>query len=134
MGRDEEPVAHARQLVRGYERELVGIEVVVERLDRHDLHPRVALEPEPREPAGRLRLRQVACGQTVEEVSLEPALGVGHRSRLGEFDGEQRERVARHDPVEVARLLGLTDRKERLDPPGCADRLDPDMVAAGRPA
>ena len=70
-----------------------------------------------------------AAGELVEEVSLQPALRVGDGARLRELDREQAERVAGHDPVELARLLGLAHGEERLDPSLRADRLHPDVVA-----
>ena len=70
------------------------------------------------------------AGELVEEVALEPSLGVGDRARLRELDREQAERVTGHDAVDLGRLLGLADREERLDAALRPHRLDPDVVAA----
>jgi hypothetical protein len=87
----------------------------VDRLDRqgHDLA--VAVETEPRHPSRDLGGRQGSAGEVVEEVALQPALGLGDRPGLGELDGEQTERVTGDDAVELARLFGLADRQERFD-------------------
>ena len=88
------------------------------------------VEAEPREAARGVRGGQRSPGELVEEVSLQPALRVGDRPRLGELDREQAERMPGHDAVELAGLLGLAHREERLDPALRPDGLDPDVVTA----
>ncbi len=111
------------------ERERLGPDRRVNRLDGDGEHRRVAGEPEPREAARGVRRRQLATHQLIEEVTLEPALGLRDRTRLRELDREQAERMAGDDPVELRRLFGRADREERLDPALRADRLDPHVMA-----
>ena len=124
MRRDEEPAPGPRAVVGDQPGERLRLAA----LDRDHDDARVAVEPEPSEPPAGVGRRDLAARQLVEEVALEPALRVGDRPGLRELDREQGERVARDDPVELARLLGLADREEGLDATLRAHRLHPDVV------
>lgn len=95
------------------------------RLQGHDRDETVPGKPEAGEPARGLGRREGARRQRSEEVALQPALRLGDRSRLRELDCEQREGVARHDPVDLRERLRRADGQEGLDPPLSSDRLDP---------
>ena len=129
MGRGQEPATGARPLVGRGQRDRLRIGRLTRRLERDDEHRGVSLEPEACEPATGVGVREPAARELVEEVALEPPLRVGHGAGLRELDREQAERVAGHDPVELAELLGFADGEERLDAALRAHRLDPDVVA-----
>ncbi len=125
--RDEERPAGAREPVLGGVRERGG---VAAGLERDDDDAPVAGEPEAREPLRHVGGAPRAGGEAVEEVALEPVLGLRDGSRLGELDREQRERVTAHDPIDLRQGLGRTDREERLDATSRPDGLDPHALTA----
>jgi len=124
--RDQVGAAAPREVILGRVGQALGLRA----FEGHHHEPLVLPEPEPRQPARELGRHERSAGQRVEEVSLEPAFGLGDRARLRELDREQRERVARHDAVDLRQRVGLAHGQERLHAPLRADWLDPHVIAS----
>ena len=98
-------------------------------LEGHHHDVGLALEPEPRETARGVGARELAGAQPIEEIALQPPLGVRDGPGLRQLDGEQRQRVTGDDAIELTQLLGLAHGEERLDAPLGSHGLDPDVMA-----
>ena len=98
--------------------------------ERHHGEGPREIEAEALERRTRLLGREGAPKDLVEDVPLQPTLRLGDRPGLRELEGEERDRVAGHDPVELGEGLLLPDRQERLDPTLRGDGLDRDVLAA----
>ena len=130
MGGHEEPPAQPRAVIRRRGGERVGLDRPLAASSATTSTRASRSNPKRASPRRASVGAELAAGDPLEEVALEPALLLGHRPGLRELDREQRQRVAGHDAVELARRIGLAHGQERLDATLRADRLHPDVMAA----